>query len=136
MHTQKSINAIAYKIVGCAIEVHNYLGAGLLESVYQSCMIEELKLKGLKVQTQLQVPIEYKGKMLNEKLRLDLLVEDIVIVELKAVEMLIPLYQAQLLTYLKLAQKPKGLLINFNTELIKKQVVPLVNELFAQLPKE
>ncbi len=135
MLTQKIVNDIAYKVVGCAMEVHNQLGAGLLESVYQSCMVEELKLQGLKVKTEVSVPIYYKGVLLKETLRLDLLIENTVVVELKAVEKLIPLHQAQLLTYLKLSKKPKGFLINFNTELIKNQLVPLVTDVFANLPK-
>lgn len=136
MLTQKYINDIAYKIVGCAIEVHKHLGPGLLESVYEKCMIEELISAGLKVQSQLYVPINYKGKELGNDLKLDLLVEDLIIVEDKAVETMIPLYTAQLLTYLKLTGKPKGLLINFNCENITKQLVPLVTEEFAKLPKE
>lgn len=136
MLTQKYINDIAYKIVGCAIEVHKHLGPGLLESVYETCLIEELIAVGLKVQSQLYVPIMYKGKELGTNLKLDLLVEEIIIVENKAVEIMIPLYTAQLLSYLKLAGKPKGLLINFNCENIIKHLVPLVTEEFAMLPKE
>lgn len=134
--TQKEINNIAYKIVGCAIEVHKQLGPGLLESVYAKCLVEELSLNGLNVKQQIKVPIEYKDKPLDCELRIDLLVNDYIIVELKAVEQVIPLYKAQLLTYLKLLKKPKGLLINFNCENITSQIVPLVNELFASLLKE
>ncbi len=136
MITQKYINDIAYKIVGCAIEVHKHLGPGLLESVYETCMIDELKAAGLKVQSQLYVPIIYKEKELGSPLKLDLMVEELIIVENKAVEAMIPLYSAQLLTYLKLAGKPKGLLINFNCENITKNLVPLVTEEFAKIPKE
>ncbi|MBA4410879.1 MAG: GxxExxY protein [Bacteroidota bacterium] len=134
--TQKYINDIAYKIVGCAIEVHKQLGPGLLESVYETCLIEELKSAGLKVQSQLYVPVNYKGKEVGTPLKLDLLVEDLVIVENKAVEAMIPLFSAQLLTYLKLTGKPKGLLINFNCENITKHLVSLVTDEFAKLPKE
>ncbi len=136
MLTQKYINDIAYRIVGCAIEVHKNLGPGLLESVYETCMIDELKAHGLKVESQIYVPINYKGKDLGNSLKLDLLVEDLIIVELKSVELMIPLYTAQLLTYLKLTGKPKGLLINFNCENITNHVVSLVTEEFAKLPKE
>ncbi len=136
MLTQKYINDVAYRIVGCAIEVHKHLGPGLLESVYESCMIDELKAQGLKVESQIYLPIKYKGKELGNSLKLDLLVEDLIIVELKSVEQMIPLFTAQLLTYLKLAAKPKGLLINFNCENITKYVVPLVTEEFAKLQKE
>lgn len=135
MLTQKYINNIAYKIVGCAIEVHKHLGPGLLESVYETCLLNELKECGLKVRSQVHVPIKYKGKDLGGALKLDILVEELIIVELKAIEVMIPVFQAQLLTYLKLADKPKGLLINFNCENITQHLVPLVTEKFAVLPK-
>jgi GxxExxY protein len=136
MITQKFINDISYKIIGCAIEVHRHLGPGLLESVYEACFIEELRNAGLTVRSQLNVPIHYKGKNLGGSLKLDLLVNDLIIVEEKAVELMIPLYTAQLLSYLKLSGKPKGLLINFNCEVINEQVVSLVTKEFAALPKE
>ena len=135
MYTQNYVNAIAYKIVGCAIEVHKNLGPGLLESVYESCLIEELQECGLTVKSQVYIPIKYKQKDLGGNLKLDLLVNDLVIVELKAVDMMIPLYKAQLLSYLKLTGKPKGLLINFHCENIVEQMVPLVTEEFSKLPK-
>lgn len=116
MITRKYVNDIAYKIVGCSIEVHKHLGPGLLESVYQSCLIEELINSGLFVKSQVVIPVNYKGKDLGGILKLDLIVNDLIIVELKAVETLIPLYKAQLLSYLKLTGKPKGLLINFHCE--------------------
>ncbi len=133
MITQKYINDLAYKIVGCAIEVHKHIGPGLLESVYQRCFIEELENSGLQVQSQLYVPITYKEKDLGGLLKLDLLINDLIIVEIKSVEVMIPLYNAQLLSYLKLTGKPKGLLINFNCENITQQMVPLVTEEFAKL---
>jgi GxxExxY protein len=134
--TQKYVNDISYEIVGCAIEVHKQLGPGLLESVYHSCMKAELQEKNLFVESQVNIPINYKSKRLAGKLKIDLLVNELIIVELKAVELMIPLYQAQLLSYLKLANKPKGLLINFNCENIVKQLKPLVTNDFALLPKE
>lgn len=135
MYTQKYVNAVAYKIVGCAIEVHKNLGPGLLESVYEACLIEELLDVELTVKSQVYVPIRYKNKDLGGTLKLDLLVNDIVIVELKAVDTMIPLYNAQLLSYLKLTGKPKGLLINFHCENIVEQMVPLVTYEFSKLPK-
>lgn len=135
MITQKHINDISYKIIGCAIEVHKHLGPGLLESVYESCFIEELISNRLAVRSQVHVPIIYKGKDLGGFLKIDLLVEDLIIVEEKSVEQMIPLYKAQLLSYLKLTGKPKGLLINFNSENIKEQLVSLVTEEYAKLPK-
>jgi GxxExxY protein len=132
--TKKYINELSYKIVGCAIEVHKNIGHGLLESVYETCFIEELKCNNLIVYRQVPVPIIYKGKDLGTTLILDLLVNDL-IVELKAVESIIPVYKAQLLSYLKLTGKPKGLLINFNAVNIKDQLVPLVTDIFAGLPE-
>jgi len=136
MFTQKYINNIAYRVVSCAIEVNKQLGPGLLESVYESCFIEELKTEGLEVQSQVYVPIIYKGKDLGGYLKIDILVNNILIVEIKSVDIMIPIYQAQLLSYLKLAEKPKGLLINFNSTNITKDLIPLVTEEFAKLPKE
>ncbi|MCU0325159.1 MAG: GxxExxY protein [Spirosomaceae bacterium] len=132
--TKREVNQIAYEIVGCAIEVHKQLGTGLLESVYESCLFHELTQKGFLVRRQLSVPINYKGLELSADLRLDLLVNDCVIVELKAVEIMNPVFEAQLLTYMKLLEKPKGLLINFFTANITKTVKPFVNEYFAKLP--
>ncbi len=136
MVTQKYINDLAYSIVGCAIEVHKHLGPGLLESVYQSCMIDELSIYDFDVKSQIWVPVVYKDKILSSSLKLDLLINDLIIVELKAQENMIPLYKAQLLSYLKLANKPKGLLINFHTGNIVKDLVPLVTEEFSKLNKE
>lgn len=136
MITQKYINEISYKIIGCAIEVHKHLGPGLLESVYEPCFIDEMRSAGLFVKSQIYVPVHYKGKDLGGNLKLDLLINDLIIVEEKAVEQMIPLFKAQLLSYLKLAMKPKGLLINFNCENITEQLVSLVTEEFTKLPKE
>lgn len=136
MHTQKSINQLVFDIVGCAIEVHRNLGPGLLESIYELCLIEELKQNGFKVESQVKIPVFYKGKELNAEYRIDLLVNELIIVELKSVEVLILVYKAQLLTYLKLMKKCKGIIINFNVESITKYVVPMVTAEFAKLSKE
>ena len=106
--TQNYINGIAYKIVGGAIEVHRNLGPGLLESVYQQCFEFELVSRGLKFQSQVRLPVLYKGNDLGGHLMLDILVEDLVVVELKAVDAMIPLYEAQLLSYLKLRKNRRG----------------------------
>ena len=132
--TKKIVNELSYEIVGCAIEVHKAMGPGLLESVYQSCMHEELTDHGLAFKSQVLLPVFYKGKDVGGKLKLDLIVEDLVIVELKAVDIMLPLFQAQLLSYLRMAEKPKGLLINFHAENIVNQMIPLVSERFALLP--
>jgi GxxExxY protein len=134
--TQKFVNDIAYKIVGCAIEVHKNLGPGLLESIYEECLIEDLININLDVKSQVSVPVFYKGKKLECNYKLDLIINDLVIVELKSVEIMLPIFRAQLLTYLKLTKKPKGLLINFNCENITSQLIPLVTEEFSKLQKE
>ena len=134
--TQKYINEISYKIIGCAIEVHKHLGPGLLESVYDLCFIDEMRNAGLSVKSQVNIPVRYKGKDLGGILKLDLLVNDLIIIEEKAVEQMIPLYNAQLLSYLKLTGKPKGLLINFHCENIKEQLVSLVTEDFSNLSEK
>ena len=133
--TKQFVNGLSYKIVGCAIEVHKQLGPGLLESVYETCFVDELKIQGLKVERQVPVSILYKGKDLGTNLVLDLLVNNLIIVELKAVEVIIPVFKAQLLSYLKLTGKPKGLLIIFHCENIKDHLVPLVTDVFAKLPE-
>ncbi len=133
--TKKYVNDLAYKIVGCAIEVHKQLGPGLLESVYETCFIDELIMQSFEVKRQVPVSIIYKGKDLGTTLVLDLVINDLIIVELKAVEMIIPVFKAQLLSYLKLTGKPKGLLINFHCENIKDQLVPLVTDEFTKLPE-
>jgi GxxExxY protein len=110
-------------ILGAAIEVHRYLGPGLLESAYEECLCHELHLRGLTFQRQVDVPVEYKGLMLNCGYKIDLLVQDEVILELKAVEKLLPVHQAQLLSYLKLTHKRVGLLINFNVPLLTQGII-------------
>lgn len=135
MITQKYIDELTYKIIGCAIEVHKELGPGLLESVYHKCLSYELDQKGLKYGSELQVPVSYKGKILNTALRLDVMVEDLIIVELKAVEEFHPIFNATLLTYMKLMQKPKGILLNFNcTNIFKEGQKTMVNQIYAALP--
>jgi len=135
--TQKELNEIAYEIVGCAIEVHKQLGPGLLESVYEECLIEEIKRNTLLVESQKKIPLIYKGKLLNTELKLDIVVNNCIIVELKSVEIILPVHKAQLLTYLKLTGIAKGLLINFNCDnIVKSGLVSLVTEKFAALKKE
>ena len=137
MLTQKSLNQLAYKVVACAIEVHRQLGPGLLECVYEQCFIDELAEAGFQVKSQVPVPLSYKGKKLKLELKLDLVINDQIIIELKAVEEMHPVFRAQLLTYLRLTGKPKGLLINFNCENITKHgLIPMVSDQFAKLPKE
>src|SRR5262245_54606317 len=109
------------KIIACAIEVHKKLGPGLLEKLYKEAMIIELELNGLKVQKNVQIPVEYKGRPIGDYF-IDLLVEDLVILELKSVERHDPVFEAQILSYMRLADKKVGLLINFNSKMVKDGV--------------
>ena len=119
-------NDLSGKIIGAAIEVHRTLGPGLLESVYEDCMEIELGLQGLSVERQKTVPLYYKGHKLSTDLRLDLLVENQIIVELKAVTAMQPVFEAQLLTYLRLMNLHLGLLINFNVPVLKNGIKRMV----------
>lgn len=110
----KNINDITYKIIGCAYEVHKILGPGLLESTYETCLCYELEKQGLKFEKQKELMINYKGATLNNGYRIDILVEDSIVLELKSVENLLPIHTAQILTYLKLSEHNLGLPINFN----------------------
>ncbi len=132
--TKKKVTQLSYEIMNAAIEVHNALGPGLLESVYEKCLKHELISRGHFVSSQILVPIDYKGINLEAELRIDLLVDDLVVVEVKEVENLHPVYEAQVLTYMKLLKKPQGLVINFLSRKLKESYIPLVNEYFRQLP--
>ncbi|MBB64822.1 MAG: GxxExxY protein [Waddliaceae bacterium] len=115
--TQK--DSLTEQIIGAAIQVHTELGPGLLESIYEACLFHELSIQGLKVERQKSVPITYKGIKLGVGYRLDLFVEDKVIIEIKSVAGLLPIHEAQLISYLKQMGGGKGLLINFNVSLLK-----------------
>jgi GxxExxY protein len=117
----EEINKVTEKIIGCAIEVHRNLGPGLLESVYEEAMCVEFGIQGVRYQRQIAVPVNHKGRGIGEY-RLDLLVEDTVVVELKSVERHDPVFEAQILTYLRVTGKKVGLLINFNSKLLKDGV--------------
>ena len=117
------------EIIGAAIEVHRVLGPGLLETLYEEALVVELSLRAIKVSRQLEVPVTYKEHRLQNLLRLDLLVDDLVIVEVKSVERILPVHEAQLLSYLKMTQKKLGLLINFNSAILSKSVRRIVNKL-------
>jgi len=135
--TKKYLNELTYKVIGCAIEVHKQLGPGLLESVYEKCFLRELNLRGISYKDQIWVPLEYKGLLLDTELRLDVLVEDILCVELKAQEGLLPVHDAILLSYMQMLQKPKGIMINFHyVNIFKEGLKTLVNNLFSELPEE
>ena len=119
-------NKISFKIIGAAIEVHKILGPGLLESSYEECLAREFSLQGISFRRQIPLPLEYKGLKLDCGYRLDFLVEDRVIIELKAVENVLLIHEAQLLTYLKLMNMRLGLLINFNVEILRKGIKRIV----------
>ncbi|MBE9570954.1 MAG: GxxExxY protein [Proteobacteria bacterium] len=122
------LNQLSSQIIKAAIAVHKELGPGLLESVYQYCMVIELRNMGFRVESEVALPIYYQGKKIhNEGFRLDLLVEDSIIVELKSVEKVQPVHKKQLLTYLRLAKKPLGLLLNFNEVLLKDGISRIIN---------
>ena len=120
-------NEISSKIIGCAIKVHKSLGPGLLESAYQECLFYELKKCGMSVKKQFPMPLTYEEVQLDFGYRLDLLVEDRVVVEIKSVESLNDVHMAQTLTYMKLGEYKLGLLINFNVTLLKKGIKRLIN---------
>jgi GxxExxY protein len=120
-------NEISKKIIGCAIEVHRQLGPGLLESAYQECLLYELKLAGLKVQKEKPMPIVYKQIKLDHGYRIDLLVEDKVVIEIKTVDALIDVHTAQVLTYLKLGNYKLGLLLNFQVAVLKNGIKRVIN---------
>jgi GxxExxY protein len=121
------INDVTGAVIGAAIEVHKALGPGLLESIYEDCLSRELELRDIAYRRQEELQIEYKGEKLNSVFRVDLLVEGVLIVELKAVDQLQPVHEAQLLTYLKLSGLKFGLLINFNVPVLKDGIKRIAN---------
>jgi len=133
--SKKQMNELSYNIIGAAIEVHKHLGPGLLEGIYEKCFLKELELRDIRYASQVSAPIVYKGLSLDTELRLDLLVEDILCVELKAQQQLLPVHEAIMLSYMQLLQKPKGILINFHcNNIFREGQKTLVNSLFSKLP--
>lgn len=136
MITKKHLDNLTYKVIGASIEVHKELGAGLLESAYHKCLKHELTLRNINFQSEIIVLINFKGLNFETELRLDLFVEGCLAVELKSVSEILPIHNAQLLTYMKLLKAPKGILINFNcVNLYKQGQKTLVNEIFRHLPE-
>ncbi len=134
--TQKYYNELTHKIIGAAIEVHREMGPGLLESIYERCLIHVLRKSGLNVESQQKVPVKFQGLYLDCDLRFDLLIEDSIIVEIKAVDHILPIFEAQMLTYLKLLKKPKGIIFNFNScNIFKEGQKTMVTTQFGELPK-
>ena len=124
---ERDENRLTEVIIGAAIEVHRELGPGLLESAYRECLCHELKLRGLHFEYEIPLPVQYKGVKLDCGYRLDIVVEDQVILELKTVEKLLPIHEAQLLTYLKMKKCRLGLLINFQVPVLKDGIKRIVN---------
>ena len=134
--TQKHIDDITYKIIGAAIEVHKIMGRGLLESVYHQCLEEELTIRGINYISEMKIPVIYKDKELFSDFRCDLYIENLIIVELKAITEIHPIVEAQILNYMKLTKSPKGILINFNcSNIFKDGQKTFVNEYYKNLPK-
>lgn len=127
---KEEINKLSGIILGSAIEVHRHLGPGLLESVYEVCLCKELGLRKINYTRQVSLPVKYKGDLLDAEYKIDILVENEIIIELKAVEVLLPVHEAQLLTYLKLADKKLGLLINFNVTKLVDGFKRMINGYF------
>jgi GxxExxY protein len=121
-------HALSYKVIGAAIEVHRLKGPGLIESIYERCLMRELELQGLAATNQVPIEIEYKGLVFEEPLRLDVFIENCLIVENKVVEQLLPIHKAQLLSYMKLLNVPLGLLINYHEPVLKNGIVRLILE--------
>ena len=135
MKEMRSLNDVTNLIIGGAIEVHRHLGPGLLESAYEECLCYELSQAGLLFRRQVSAPVKYKGLNLDCDLRLDLIVEDVVIVEIKTVERLAPIHTAQLLTYLKVTNKALGLLMNFNVPILKHGLKRVSNHYLQPNPE-
>jgi len=135
--TKKYLDDLTFKVIGAAISVHKELGPGLLESVYHKCLKHEFDLQKIRYLSELKVNVHYKGKELDTELRCDFLVENSIVVELKAVDKVIPVHEAQILTYMKLLEKPKGILINFNSyNLFKDGQKTFVNEIYRNLSEK
>ena len=122
-------NALSHDVIGAAIEVHRVLGPGLLEFIYEDALAIELESRGLNIVRQAEVEVSYKGRQLGNKLRLDILVNDTLIVEVKAIERILPVHEAQLLSYLRLSERKLGLLINFNATVLRNSIRRVVNNL-------
>lgn len=136
MVTQKYLDELTYEVVGASIEVHKIMGRGLLESIYHQCIKKELIHGKINFLTEVKVPVFYKEKELNIDFRCDLLVENCLVVELKSVQVISNVHEAQLLTYMKLLKAPKGILINFNCfNIFREGQKTFVNEYFSSLPR-
>lgn len=125
--TKEEYRILSAEVLDASIEVHRKMGPGLLESVYELCLMKEFELRGIFAENQVCVPLEYKGCRLNKDYRIDILVENEIIIELKAVETMLPVFEAQIISHLKLTNKRLGFLINFNVPLLKQGFKRFVN---------
>lgn len=133
--TKKFVDQLSYEIIGAAIEVHKQIGPGLLESVYHICMKEELKYREIPFKSEMIIPVKYRAIELDTLLRCDLFVDNLIAVELKAVEKTLPVHEAQAITYMKLLKAPKSIIINFNVaNIFKEGQKTFVNEYYRDLP--
>jgi GxxExxY protein len=119
-------NDLSYKVIGAALEVHNEMGSGLYEAIYEKCLMRELQLQSIPSKNQMTVPIEYKGLVFEEPLRLDVIADECLIIELKSVETVVPAHKAKLLAYMKLMNIPLGLVINFHEPLLKNGISRMI----------
>ncbi|MBN2893557.1 MAG: GxxExxY protein [Bacteroidales bacterium] len=124
---REELNSLSKIVVDSAFSVHKEMGPGLLESIYELCLIKEFKLRGVNIRSQYSIPLMYKGYELSKDFRIDILVEDEIIIELKTVEFVLPVHKAQIISYLKLADKRLGFLINFNVPVLKEGIQRFVN---------
>ena len=132
--SKKYLSDLTYTLLGCFINVHKELGPGLLEKVYHQCLIEELKYEIISFKSELEVPIKYREKEIDTKLRVDLLIQNCLVVELKSVKEIQPIFEAQILTYMHLLKAPKGIIVNFNClNLFKQGQKTFVNDIFREL---
>ena len=124
---REKLNKLSKQILEASLEVHRIMGPGLLESVYEACLMKELEIRGVEAESQIRIPLVFKGYELDKDYRIDVLVEKEIIIEIKAVETILPVHEAQIISYLKLADKRLGFLINFNVPLLKKGFKRFVN---------
>jgi GxxExxY protein len=133
--SKKDLDKLTFQVIGAAIEVHKTLGPGLLEKVYQKCLAKELTIRGIKFKAESKIPYFFKGEKVDIDLKYDFLVEEILVVEIKSVQEIIPLFEAQIMGYMKLLKSPKGILINFNVQnIFHEGQRTYVNEYFETLP--
>ena len=133
--SKKYLDEVTYKFLGCCINVHKELGPGLLENVYHQCLIEELKYEQISFSSELNVSVKYRTKIIDSKLRADLVIENCLVAELKSVKEIEQIHKAQILTYMHLLKLPKGIIVNFNClNLFKQGQKTFVNDIFEELP--